>query len=162
MAAVVDRGCEGGPGYDVAPACGSKSGIGAARSSSTEARSRLRCSKQGDKSASFTLVTIFIWSRRCLAVWWSVVACNARRRPKKAEEALGRSARKRRAESNKKPAIDRILKKSARPPLRTATQAFRGQSPEIWGCPIAAKVLLDQVRPRARAKARARPKEASS
>eukprot|EP00964_Phaeocystis_antarctica_P003317 scaffold1772_cov97-Phaeocystis_antarctica.AAC.3 len=35
-------GCEGGPGYDVAPACGSKSGIGAARSSSTEARSRLR------------------------------------------------------------------------------------------------------------------------
>ena len=76
----------------MAPACGSKSGIGAARSSSTEARSRLRCSKQGDKSASFTLVTIFIWSRRCLAVWWSVVACNARRRPKKAEEALGRSA----------------------------------------------------------------------
>ena len=46
-------------------------------------------------------------------MWWSVVACNARRRPKKAEEALGRSARKRREESNKKPAIDRILKKKA-------------------------------------------------
>ena len=35
-------GCEGGPGHDVAPACGSRSGMGAARSSPTEAGSRLR------------------------------------------------------------------------------------------------------------------------
>ena len=38
----VAPGCEGGPGHVVAPACGSRSGMGAARSSLTDAGSRLR------------------------------------------------------------------------------------------------------------------------
>eukprot|EP00964_Phaeocystis_antarctica_P034285 scaffold19484_cov67-Phaeocystis_antarctica.AAC.4 len=54
----------------------------------------------------------------CGGVWSRAMRVEGRRRPKK-RWVEAQAARKRREESNKKPATDRILKKSARPPLST-------------------------------------------